>query len=149
MKFHYLKYNFQFFFQGKILMLPLFVFLSPTAFSQNPCEKIYSPSEVDMLAEMPLNFKQFGEFTESKIIPVLSTEKERNGNLAASLRILFTISDLGNIISVEFPGLEASAETHRELANAFMQMGTWKPATVKEKTVCSEFSYKIGCIKWQ
>ena len=66
-----------------------------------------------------------------------------------SLNMLFTISNQGDIIKVEFPELKSSKKLQENLAKEFIALGKCKPATIKGNAVCSEFGYTIGCIKWQ
>jgi hypothetical protein len=134
----------------RYMIVPVLFFLYLPAFSQAPYQKIYSQTDLDMPAEMPLNNAEFTKFISTNIFPVLEAEVKANpGKIISKLRMQFTISEKGEIMLIEFPGLEAGSETHRKLAETFMKMGTWKPGIKEKRNVCSEFSYSIDCIKWQ
>ncbi|HLP10346.1 MAG TPA: hypothetical protein VK177_00340 [Flavobacteriales bacterium] len=132
-------------FQLKYMILPVFLFLSLNGISQSPCEKVYEMAQVEAPAEIPIKNSEFINFVSKEIVPIL----EKSDLLVPKLFILFTISDQGEIISVEFPRLEAKAEVHKALAAAFLKLGKWKPAVLAGKNVCSEFAYAISCLKWQ
>lgn len=131
--------------QLKYLVCSVFLLVFVDINAQTTCEKVYTSSEVDLPAEMPLSSPDFVKFVNKEIAPILS----KNETLVPKLIVLFTISDEAEITTVEFPTLEAKQQIHKDLANAFRKMGKWKPALIKEKKVCSEFTYPISCFKWQ
>jgi hypothetical protein len=131
--------------QIRYLVLSVFFMSSFCSISQTICEKTYPSSEVDIPAELPMSPNDFVKFINNEIAPILS----KNETYVTKLVVLFTISNEGDITTVEFPNLEAPVKVHNDLAKAFMKLGKWEPAELENKKVCSEFTYPIACLKWQ
>lgn len=126
-----------------------FVLFSINSFSQEICDTIFTSGQVEEIAEFPISPNKFNQFLEKKIIPLINEEVEKTKNIIPHLNMLFTISKEGKLIKVEFPKLDSSKELQEKMAKEFINLGKWTPATIKGEKVCSEFFYKIGCIKWQ
>jgi hypothetical protein len=142
-EFHYLKYFF-----AQFLLSAFFIFHAIPSFPQTACETVYTSHTTDVDPEMPLNDAAFTKFVQKNINPVLTREFERSGNSISHLRVIFTINESGDIVSIEFP--EGLSETARnELAQEFIKMGKWEPATIKNKPVCAQAITRISCIKLQ
>ena len=136
-------------FKIKYFLLPVFVFLYINSNSQEICDTIFASDKVDELAVFPVSQREFNKFLEKKIIPLVSEEVEKTKKIIPHLNMLFTISQEGNIIKIEFPKLDSSKELQEKMAKEFIALGKWTPGILKKQKVCSEFYYRIACIKWQ
>lgn len=132
-----------------IFIVPFFLYPVNSLSAQTTCDTVYSSSSIDELADFGIPQKEFQKFLNTKIIPLIGEEMNEYKTVIPSLNMLFTISDQGELIKIEFPELKSSKKLQEKLAQEFITLGKWKPATINGKPVCSEFGSAIGCIKWQ
>ena len=132
-----------------IISLPIcLLFIVGTTFGQvkNACDSIYT--EVDQSPGFQTGTMGLLDYLNTDLIPIISRNMKEDKVIVDKLYAKVVINRDGNVVDVEFLKLNGSEKCKEELKQKIMAMTGWTPGKMNGKSVCSNYFWVVGCIKW-
>ena len=132
-----------------ISLLICLLFTIGTTFGQvrNACDSIYT--ELDQSPEFQNGIKGLLDYLNTDLIPIISRNMKEDKVIVDKLYANVIINRDGNVVDVEFLKLNGSEKCKEELKKKIMTMTGWTPGKMNGQSVCSNYFWVVGCIKWE